>query len=140
MKNTLNKNETSSFFKTSTGYVEMCQAWKKAIAEGKEPTAFELFCYMFLRGRDYTLAFCPITNETKLANGMEPYQALKECIEKLIFKGFPDFFKPFLREEALEEAVAHLPSEIAVSKNTWNKATGLVLSRRIEFPLPASYK
>lgn len=95
--NTLGKSTTKNFFKTESGYSDMVALWKQQIANGFQPTTYDLLCYAILRGKDYRKGFTPITNEVKLANGAMSvahypfFSAVRKLGNRL-----PEYFQPLL--------------------------------------------
>lgn len=91
--NTLPKALTGRFFTDpalfealEARWSDLCRAASdRSAPEDQRPrlTATHQALYAALRGKDYRKGFTPITNAVRLANGQDPFMALKVVVYKL---------------------------------------------------------
>jgi hypothetical protein len=102
MKNTLSKQTTIKFYNSADGYDQITNLWKTKIAEGFQPTTYDLLSYAVLRGKDYRKGFSLITNQVKLDNGAYPDLAYRMSSSQLLNRGFPEMFDNYISPCALQ--------------------------------------
>ena len=81
--NTLGKKVTSTFYKDADGYAQLQARWSELMQDKEACKGLRTehhLLYAILRGKDWRKGFSPDTNANLLANGANPYDAMKKAV------------------------------------------------------------